>query len=97
MPGPTTVTSCSSRGEPARIAWTSIASNDAPALERVGHALKGSLANLAAPTASKIAAELETMGKTGDLVHAAKKIGGLEAELVRVVEELEGMCLVAAQ
>jgi PAS domain S-box-containing protein len=74
-----------------------IVNNDEPTLERVGHALKGSLANLAAPTASKIAAELEAMGKNGDLVYAAKSITDLEAELIRVVDLLEGMCLVTAQ
>jgi two-component system sensor histidine kinase/response regulator len=74
-----------------------IVNNDAPTLERVGHALKGSLANLAAPTASKIAAELETMGRSSDLAPAANKISDLEAELVRVVELLEDMCLVTAQ
>jgi PAS domain S-box-containing protein len=74
-----------------------IATNDAPTLESVGHALKGSLANLAAPAASKIAAEIETMGRSGEIALAAKKTSDLEAELARVVELLDGMCLETVQ
>jgi hypothetical protein len=37
------------------------------------------------------------MGRSSDLAPAANKISDLEAELVRVVELLEGMCLVTAQ
>jgi CheY-like chemotaxis protein len=76
-----------------RAARQAIANSDAPALERVGHALRGSLGNLAATAASKIAAELESMGKNGDIASAGRRIADLEAELVRVVEQLEGMCL----
>ena len=74
-----------------------IADGDALALQRVGHTLKGSLGNLAAPIASGIAAELESMGKSGDLTHAGSRTADLEAQLVPVVEMLEGMCLETAK
>jgi PAS domain S-box-containing protein len=74
-----------------------IASDDAPALQRIGHTMKGSLGNLAAPVGSGIAAELEAMGKSGDLTHAEGRTADLEAELVRVIEMLEGMCLETAK
>jgi PAS domain S-box-containing protein len=80
-----------------RVLRQAAADKDASTLQGVGHALKGSLANLAAPNASKIAAELETMGRSGELALAANKIGELETELGWVVEALEGMCLVTAQ
>jgi PAS domain S-box-containing protein len=74
-----------------------IAGDDAPALQRIGHTMKGSLGNLAAPIGSGIAAELEAMGRSGDLTHAGSKTTDLEAELVRVAEMLEGMCLETAK
>jgi two-component system, sensor histidine kinase and response regulator len=70
---------------------------DAAALQRVGHSLKGALGNLAAPIGSKIAYELESMGKSGDLGLAKTRIDLLEQELIRVMETLEGLCLAAVQ
>ena len=40
-----------------------VATNDAAGLQRVAHSLKGAFKNLAAPTASDLAAELESMGR----------------------------------
>jgi PAS domain S-box-containing protein len=74
-----------------------IADGDAPALQRVGHTLKGSLGNLAAPVASQIAADLESMGESGDLTRAADRMADLEAELIRVAEMLEEICLETAK
>jgi HPt (histidine-containing phosphotransfer) domain-containing protein len=74
-----------------------IADDDAPALQRIGHTMKGSLGNLAAPIGSGIAAELEAMGTSGDLTHAGSRTADLEAELVRVVETLEEICLETAK
>jgi two-component system, sensor histidine kinase and response regulator len=70
---------------------------DGVALQRVGHALKGALGNLAAPIASRIAGELESMGKSGDIAMANTLVTELEKELPRVIETLEGMCLEAVK
>jgi len=80
-----------------RTARAAIASGDAAALQKVGHAMKGALANLAAPNASGLAAELELMGKSGDIVLAGSRVKVLEEELVRVIETLEGLCLEEAK
>jgi CheY-like chemotaxis protein/HPt (histidine-containing phosphotransfer) domain-containing protein len=66
---------------------------NAEALQRAGHALKGALANLAAPTSSRLAGQLESMGRAGDLPSAAGVLADLETELERVVEELESLCV----
>ena len=70
-----------------------VVQDDSVELERVGHALKGALKNLAAPIASSVAGELEAMGKSGDIALAAGKMMELEAEVARVVETLESLCL----
>ncbi len=76
-----------------RTAREAVARDDAATLQRVGHALKGATGNLAAPIASRIAGELESMGRTGDLALAGTRVTALEEELIRVVEVLEGLCL----
>jgi two-component system sensor histidine kinase/response regulator len=76
-----------------RTAREAIAKGDAEALQRVGHALKGALGNLAAPIASRIAGELESMGKTGNIEFAEIKVAALEKEMTRAIETLEGLCL----
>jgi two-component system sensor histidine kinase/response regulator len=80
-----------------RAARAAVAENDADTLQVAGHALKGALANLAAPTASKIASGLESMGKTGDMELAGAKVAELEEELKRVIEALEALCLETAR
>jgi two-component system sensor histidine kinase/response regulator len=67
--------------------------SDSATLQRAGHTLKGALKNLAAPTASILASELEEMGKSGENDLAASKIAQLETEVIRVVDALEGLCL----
>ena len=71
--------------------------DDAAGLQRVGHTMKGALGNLAAPIASRIAAELESMGESGDIALAGSRVSELEEELRRVVETLEGLCLEAVR
>jgi two-component system sensor histidine kinase/response regulator len=70
---------------------------DAAVLQRVAHALKGALGNLAAPIAARIATELESMGKGGDIAMADVRLTELENELPRVIEALEGMCFEAVK
>jgi two-component system sensor histidine kinase/response regulator len=76
-----------------RSAHEAIIKGDAAALQRIGHALKGALGNLAAPIAARVAAELESMGRSGDIAMADVKLTELENELPHVIEALESMCL----
>jgi CheY-like chemotaxis protein len=75
-----------------RTARKAVKEGDAARLQKVGHNLRGALANLAAPIASGIAGELEATGRTGDLASAGTRVTELEAELSRVIEALEGIC-----
>ena len=76
-----------------RGARESIARGDAQELERVGHALKGALDNLSATSASSFAAELESMGRCGNLALAGPKLMALENEMYQVIETLDEMSL----
>ena len=72
-------------------AQQAIARRDAAGVERVGHALKGALGNLAASGASKFAAEIETMGKLGNLSLAEAKLAETENEVQRVLKALDAL------
>jgi HPt (histidine-containing phosphotransfer) domain-containing protein len=61
-------------------------------MERASHALKGSLANLAAANASALAAELEVLGRSQDVSGAATIIDQLADELVAVTAALDLLC-----
>jgi CheY-like chemotaxis protein len=70
---------------------------DAATLQRIGHTLKGALANLAAPVCSGLAGQLESMGRTGNMQLAAATVKELEQELDRAIEILDGICMETAQ
>jgi len=74
-----------------------IAMQDCAALQQVSHALKGALSNLAAPIASRIAGDLETMARSGNIANARALLDELEQEMKLVVDQLEGLCLETAQ
>jgi two-component system sensor histidine kinase/response regulator len=74
-----------------------IAKGDCAALQEGSHALKGALGNLAAPLASGIAGELESMGRSGDMSRAGTRVKALEQEIGRVVVQLEELCMEAVQ
>ena len=76
-----------------RAAHEAVKTGNAESLQRAGHALKGALANLAAPASSRLAGQLESMGRAGDIQFAPGKLADMEAELERVVEELESLCV----
>jgi len=63
-----------------------------PGMERASHALKGSLANLAAANASALAAELEVLGRSREISGAATLIDQLADELVAVTAALDLLC-----
>jgi two-component system, sensor histidine kinase and response regulator len=83
--------------EQIRTAREAIANGDAAALQQVGHALRGALANLAAPTAAAIAGELESKGMAGDISSAEVTLSTFENELTRVITNLEALCVEAVQ
>jgi PAS domain S-box-containing protein len=61
-----------------------IARQDAPALYRTAHSLKGTLLSMAAPAASAVALRLENLGRQGDLADAAATLAEMEQELERL-------------
>ena len=74
-----------------------LVNNDSASLQKVGHALKGALGNLAATNASRIASELESMGKTGDMKLAGVRVTELEEELALVLDALDDLCMEAVR
>ena len=66
-------------------------------LARVGHALKGSLANLSAIGASDLASRLEVIGQAADMSGAQSVLDALVSELDHVTRALEALCPVGAQ
>ncbi len=68
------------------------AQGDATAVRRIGHSLKGALANLSATTAAALAATVEQMGKDGDLSKLDATLTALGRELESVDRTLETLC-----
>jgi two-component system, sensor histidine kinase and response regulator len=60
---------------------SSVERHDAGALERSAHALKGSVSNFGAPSATQAAFDLELMGRRNDLDLAPVVIETLKSEL----------------
>ena len=65
-----------------------IAKNDARALNRSSHDIKGTLVNFYAPAAVNAAFELEKMGHDGQLVDAEATFAALEAAVKKLEVEL---------
>jgi PAS domain S-box-containing protein len=64
---------------------------DPEALAVAAHAVKGSVANFAAPMAFDAALKLETMGRCGDLTRAHEACAALERALEQLAEALLGL------
>jgi two-component system sensor histidine kinase/response regulator len=75
-----------------RMAREAQATGDAAAVRRIGHSLKGALANLSATTASTLAAKVEQMGKDEDLSALDATLSALSKELEHVDRTLETLC-----
>jgi len=60
---------------------------DAPAIQRASHAIKGSAGNISAQRMHKIASNLELTAKSGDLSTAAHRLSALSAEYRYFLEE----------
>jgi two-component system sensor histidine kinase/response regulator len=65
--------------------------DDAAALRASAHALKGSVANFAAPVATEAALRLQKMGEAGRLAGAAGALEHLEREVDAVLAALAGL------
>ncbi|MFQ5814381.1 MAG: Hpt domain-containing protein [Anaerolineae bacterium] len=68
-----------------------VAREDADALERAAHGLKGSSATLAALGLSDLCQELEDMGRAGTLEGAVEIVAQVETEYEKVKVALEAM------
>jgi HPt (histidine-containing phosphotransfer) domain-containing protein len=64
---------------------------DAHALERSAHSLKGSVSNFGAPSATQAAFELEVMGRKGEIHSAPAIFERLEHELVTLHHALNNL------
>jgi two-component system sensor histidine kinase/response regulator len=62
-----------------------IAAHDAEQLSRLAHTMKGTAANLSASSLQKLAADFETLGKSGALDEAQRRLDELRAEVDRCV------------
>lgn len=65
-----------------------VAGGDFKAVERLGHAIKGSSANLSLPLLRDRAAAIELAGKDGDAAKAQKNLHGLEKEFQSLRDHL---------
>ncbi len=75
-----------------RVAQEAAAAGEAEKTRRAIHALKGSLANLAAPQALAIAASAEELARSGDFLGVRRMLARLEDELYRVDSRLRVIC-----
>ena len=70
---------------------TALKAEDAGSLERVAHTLKGSAGSMGAVPLSNIAADLQYLGASGNLIGAEEKLARLEAEWDRTRPALEAL------
>ena len=59
---------------------------------RSAHSPQGSLANLAARPAAKLAAAIEDAGQSADLVRVEIALSSLELEMTRLLSTLNALC-----
>jgi histidine phosphotransfer protein HptB len=69
-------------------AQAALAAQDAAALARSAHRLKGAILQFCAPAALDATKQLEELGKAGDLKSAVEVCAKLEMELLRLVAGL---------
>jgi HPt (histidine-containing phosphotransfer) domain-containing protein len=66
----------------------SIARGDGIALERAAHSVKGAVSSFGAHAARAAALKLESIGRSGDLTHAAPAWAELESEMAQLTRAL---------
>jgi two-component system, sensor histidine kinase and response regulator len=77
-------------------AWVSelreaAACNDAAAIQRTAHGLKGSVANFGARDAVEASLKLESLGRSGDLTQVPESLAALESALETLRTDLESL------
>ena len=72
---------------------TAVAANDAPAVGRAAHTLKGMISNFCSPETQAAAFEVEKLGKAADLSAAPVAMKTLEDQLQTLVAELNSFLL----
>jgi CheY-like chemotaxis protein/HPt (histidine-containing phosphotransfer) domain-containing protein len=72
---------------------TSVEQRQPQAIERVAHALKGSMQNMGAAPAAAAAAALEELARGGDLTHAAAALAELQTQFTRLTTALSASTL----
>jgi HPt (histidine-containing phosphotransfer) domain-containing protein len=70
---------------------SSISTADSSTLERAAHTMKGRLAFFGIQKARELAMELETLGRTQALTHAAQSLAKIEAEMESILPEFEAL------
>jgi len=70
---------------------TAVAENNATALQRASHKVKGSVLQFSASDAAATAGQLEDMGRTNSLADAAQVLEALKAEVALLMETLNLM------
>ncbi|MDE1175664.1 MAG: response regulator [Edaphobacter sp.] len=75
-----------------QMAQAALDTQDAAALQRVGHMLKGVLSNLSAIKASELASTLEDLGRAQHISNAQATLDELSPELDRVAHVLNSLC-----
>jgi two-component system sensor histidine kinase/response regulator len=66
-----------------------LARGDLKTVEQLGHAIKGSSANLSLPPLRDRAAAIELAGRAGDTADAQANLDGLEKEFLRLRDHLK--------
>lgn len=65
------------------------AANDAPAVTRAAHALKGMISNFCAAETQAAAYEIEKLGKVGDVSGVTERVERLAAQVSALTSDLE--------
>lgn len=68
-----------------------LARGDAQTVERTAHSLKGSSANLGALRLARLASDLETLGRQGELGGGQTRLEALETEIDQVEKRLRSI------
>jgi signal transduction histidine kinase/DNA-binding response OmpR family regulator/HPt (histidine-containing phosphotransfer) domain-containing protein len=71
---------------------TAIGNSDGEAIAIAAHSIKGAAANAAGTSLANLAAQLESLGKAGDIASAAEVLPGLHAEFQSLKPAIERFC-----
>ncbi len=78
---------CKSTGPHLEALQASIIEQDATAIQRASHAIKGASGNISAQRMHKLASRLEQIAKSGDLQAAQQHFSALQSEYIKFLDE----------